>query len=145
MTGQAVGKPLRRACRRTGFTLVECVTVCAVVGVLAAVAVPSYRGYQLRMGRIDAVAALTRVQAEQEKHRELHGLYAHELAALRGVLQTSPQRRYTLALAVTGPQGYRASATASGPQSQDTGCPTLTLEVNAGFPQHGPNAACWNH
>ena len=137
--------PLRAACRRTGFTLVECATACAIVAILAAVAVPSFQRQQLRMVRIDAVAALMRVQAEQEKHREAHGLYAHELSALRGVTVASPQGHYTLTLAGTGAQSYRATATASGRQAQDSACPALTLEVNSGFPQQGPNAGCWNH
>ncbi|HZF80714.1 MAG TPA: type IV pilin protein [Rubrivivax sp.] len=134
-----------RPCRsHAGFTLVECATACAVAGLLAASALPSLQGHQLRAARIDAVAALTRVQAEQEKHRELHGLYASDLAVLRGVAPTSAQGRYTLALEKTGADTYRATATAAGVQVKDQACPALTLEVNSGFPRHGPSAACWN-
>lgn len=132
-------------CRRhAGFTLVECATACAIAGVLAATAIPSWQDHQLRMARIDAVAALTRVQTEQEKHRNLHGLYAGDLSALRGVGAASPQGRYTLVLTTTGADSYRATATATGVQLQDRACPALTLHVNSGFPKHGPNAACWN-
>lgn len=135
---------LQRCRRHAGFTLVECAAVCAIVGVLAATAIPSLQGHRLRMARIDAVAALNRVQAEQEKHRGLHGIYASDLAALRGVTTTSAQGRYTLVLTNTGADSYRATATAAGVQLQDRACPTLTLEVNSGFAGHGPNGTCWN-
>ena len=137
-------RPPRQRKPQAGFTLVECATACAIAGLLAATALPSYQGHQLRAARIDAVAALTRVQAEQDKHREQHGLYASDLLALRGVSVVSPQGRYTLVLTSTGADSYRATATATGAQLQDRACPTLTLEVNSGFPKHGPDAACWN-
>ena len=46
--------------RPSGFTLVELCIAAGVVAVLAAVALPSYRGHLLHAGRVDAVAALTR-------------------------------------------------------------------------------------
>lgn len=117
---------------------------CAIAGVLAATALPSLQGHQLRAARIDAVAALVRIQAEQEKHRDHHGLYAHDLTALRGVSTTSAQGRYTVVLTNTGAESYRATAHAIGVQLADSACATLTLEVTSGFPRHGPTAACWN-
>lgn len=129
---------------RGGFTLVECAVVCAIAGILAALAVPAFQGHQRRMARIDAVAALTRVQVEQEKHRDLHGLYAVHISALRGVGATSPQGYYRLALSSAGGESYRATATASGAQAQDAACLALTLDVASGFAAQGPSTACWN-
>jgi type IV pilus assembly protein PilE len=130
--------------RQRAFTLIECAVVCAAVAVLAAIAMPAWQGHQLRAARIDAVAALTRVQAAQEQYRSLHGLYASELSALQGVSPTSPQGRYTLALAGTGAESYRATANARGAQARDTECAALTLDVALGFPTTGPSSACWN-
>jgi type IV pilus assembly protein PilE len=135
---------LPRAPRAPGFTLIECMTVCAVAAVLAGLALPSFRAEALRAGRLDAVDALTRVQMAQEQHRALHGLYADQLSALRGLAADSPQGRYTISLARTGPDTYEARAAAHGAQAADRGCDTLTLEVAAGFPREGPRAACWN-
>ena len=129
---------------RRGFTLIECAVVCAVVGIVSAIALPSLRGHELRSARVDAVAALTRLQFAQEQHRALHGLYASELSALRGVGAASAQGRYAIDLASTGPDGYRATARAQGVQLHDRGCPALTLEVAGGFAQPGPSAQCWN-
>ncbi len=127
-----------------GFTLVECATVCAMTGVLVAVALPAYQGEARRAARLDAVQALTRLQLEQESHRAQHGGYAGQLSALRGVAPVSDQGRYTLALEHAGPEAYRATAQARGVQTQDTACMALTLEVRAGFTTFGPSAPCWN-
>jgi type IV pilus assembly protein PilE len=128
---------------KRGFTLIECMVVCAIVGVLAAIALPSFLQYQLHAARIDAVQALTTLQSAQEKYRIQHGVYANELAALHGVAATSPQGRYQVALALSGSQTYRATALASGVQVKDQDCPALTLDVHLGFSNIGPNAACW--
>jgi type IV pilus assembly protein PilE len=127
-----------------GFTLVECAVACAIVALLTMVALPSFRGQTLRTSRLDAVHALTRLQMAQEQYRAAHGLYATELGALRGVMPVSDQGRYTLTVALTGPESYRATAQARGAQSHDTPCPALTLDVAGGWAQPGPTAQCWN-
>ncbi|MDO9073958.1 MAG: type IV pilin protein [Rubrivivax sp.] len=127
-----------------GFTLVECLTVCAVVAVLATVAWPAWRDHSLRAARLDAVAALTRLQGVQEQYRSLHGLYAAELSVLRGVAPVSDQGRYRLALERTGPESYRATALAQGVQAGDHECGALTLDVSLGFATPGPGPQCWN-
>lgn len=128
-----------------GFTLTEVAIVCAIVGILATIALPSWRARELQAGRLDAIDALTRLQTAQERHRADHGLYAPQLSALR-IAPTSPQGRYALALELTGPEAYRASARArdDGPQAADRDCAALTLEVRSGFAQTGPSARCWN-
>jgi len=127
-----------------GFTLVELAVVCAMVGVLTAVALPSYQSHLLRSGRADAVDALTRLQLAQAQYHAAHGLYAAELSVLRGVPQpASAQGLYTLAVAGGG-DGYRATAVAQGRQRKDSDCTVLSVEVAQGFTHHGPSARCWN-
>lgn len=135
--------PAAPRCGASGFTLVECLIACTVAALLAAVAWPSLRGHDLRAGRLDAVHALTRVQQAQEAHRSAHGLYAASLAPLRGTTALSAQGRYTIDVALAGPEAYQATASALGPQAQDTRCTTLTLQVRQGFAQTGPDNACW--
>ena len=127
-----------------GFTLIELAVVCAMVGVLTAVALPSFQSYLLRSGRADAVDALTRLQMAQARYHAAHGLYATELSVLRGVPQPdSAQGLYTLAVAGGG-DGYRATAAAQGRQRKDSECSVLSVEVAQGFTHHGPSARCWN-
>ncbi len=132
----------RRAAR--GFTLVDLLACCAVTGVLAALAWPSYNSQLQKARRADAVGALTRLQAAQEQLRATQGLYASDLRTL-GLAGTSAQGLYTLAVDLTGPDSYRASATALAGSSQagDHDCPQLALAVNRGFAELWPSARCW--
>lgn len=127
-----------------GFTLVEVAVVCAMVGVLAAVALPSYKHHLLRSGRADAIDALTRLQIAQAQYHAAHGLYATELTVLRGVPQpASAQGLYMLSMSRNG-DGYRATALAQGRQRKDTDCTVLSVEVAQGFTHLGPSTRCWN-
>jgi type IV pilus assembly protein PilE len=134
---------MRRPAASRGFTLVECLTACCMAAVLVTLAVPAFRSHDFRAGRLDAVEALTRVQVAQEQHRNAHGLYAGDLQALLGVSGRSAQGRFDIAVTLTGPQSYRATASAQGPQAGDQGCAQITLSVKEGYAQIGPNAGCW--
>ncbi len=56
-----------RATRR-GFTLIEVMIAVAIVGILAAVAYPSYRDYVVRGQLVDATTALSTFRADMERH-----------------------------------------------------------------------------
>ncbi len=130
-----------------GFTLVEVLTVCAVAGVLAAVAWPSFQAQWRQAQRSDGVAALQQLQQAQEQYRAHHGLYADTLAPLQGVPQgRSAQGHYSLRLQRTEGEAYVAQAEAlpDSPQAGDSACRMLTLHVNQGFAQRGPSSRCWN-
>ena len=129
--------------RSRGFTLVDTLVACAVTGVLATVALPSYREQVVKSRRADAVAALTRVQAAEERLRADHGLYTDRFETLR-VGQRSEQGWYALAVELDGPDGYRVTATAVDAQAGDAECPRLALAVANGFATIAPSARCWN-
>jgi type IV pilus assembly protein PilE len=128
-----------------GFTLVEVLTTCALVGVVAGIAMPSYQGQLVKSRRADAVSALTRVQAAQERFRSANGFYSNALQPL-GLPARSAEGLYELAIETHAPEQYRAtaSAVAHGPQAGDGDCTQLVLDVTSGFAQSGPNARCWN-
>ena len=134
--------PARHA---SGFTLIEVLTVCAVAGVLAGVALPSYQGQLQRSRRADAVAALTRLQWAQERAHAATGMYSDDLRALHSAA-TSSEGLYSLAVELTGADGWRATATAvaGGAQAGDGACARLSVEVVQGFTRFGPSPDCWN-
>ncbi len=135
-------KPVKRSRAARGFTLVECLVACTLVALLVGLSVPSLRGHDQRAGRLDAVQTLTRLQQAQERFRSHHGLYSGDVAALLGSPR-STQGRYTISVALVGPDGYEATANALGPQAADSACATLTLSVRQGFAQTGPQGSCW--
>lgn len=129
-----------------GFTLIELCIVAAVVGILASVAWPSYRENLVRARRADAVAALTRVHIAQERYRAQHGGYAPSLSVLTGATSpASPEGHYDIAL--DAPMGdsvtVAALARAGGAQADDRDCARITLTLQGGVADHGPNARCW--
>ena len=63
-------------CCNKGLTLIELLIVIAIIGILAAVAVPTYTGYMVRARRADAKTILEQVRAAQEMWRGEHGSYA---------------------------------------------------------------------
>jgi type IV pilus assembly protein PilE len=131
--------------RPRGFTLVEVLTTCALVGIVTTLAVPGYQAQLLKSRRSDAVAALTRVQAAQERLRAEAGVYSNDFRALQ-VAASSSEGLYTLAIDLRGAETYRATATAvvGSAQTRDQGCAQLELVVNSGFATFGPDQRCWN-
>jgi type IV pilus assembly protein PilE len=61
---------------KRGFTLVELLVCVVVAGLLATIALPSWRGLVMRTYRSDAAAALYALAAAQERFRLVHGRYA---------------------------------------------------------------------
>ena len=128
-----------------GFTMIEVLVACVVSAVLAGLAWPSYRGQLQRAGRSEAVQALVDLQVAQERHREMFGRYAADLATV-GHAASTGGGRYRIALTPTGAESYRAAAEirAGSVQEGDTHCPALTIEVRQGFATQGPDGRCWN-
>jgi type IV pilus assembly protein PilE len=128
-----------------GFTLIEVLVVLAASLLLAGLAWPAYRGQLQRVGRSEAVQALVKLQVAQERHREMFGRYAPDLATV-GLAGATESGRYDLALTPIGVESYRAAAIARAGSRQegDRQCPALTIEVREGFATQGPDGQCWN-
>ncbi len=59
---------VKRRNRVAGFTLIEVMITVAIVGILAAVAMPSYSAYITRGHLAEAASGLAAVRAEMERH-----------------------------------------------------------------------------
>ena len=65
-----------------GITLIELLVAIAIVGILAAIAIPSYTGYLQRARRAEAKTALEQLRASQEMRRAERGTYSVNLVEL---------------------------------------------------------------
>jgi prepilin-type N-terminal cleavage/methylation domain-containing protein len=54
---------------RTGYTLVELMVVVTILGILATIAIPMYKGYIYRSKATEAVAFLSEIKQRQEAYR----------------------------------------------------------------------------
>ena len=99
----------------------------AILGIVAALAVPGYQQQQRQVRRGDARAALQQLQFDQARHRGSHPVFASETAQLGWVSDFSPQGHYRLQMTQSGSEGYTAEAVAVGPQAQDSACNPMRL------------------
>ncbi|MFK7998080.1 MAG: type IV pilin protein [Polyangiales bacterium] len=67
--------PSRRDRSRHGFSLIELMITVAIIGVLAAIAVPSFQGYLQRSRTTEATTFLADIRQKQETYRAEFGAY----------------------------------------------------------------------
>ncbi len=132
----------------TGFTLIELMIAIAVVGILAAVALPSYQDYIRRGKRADAHALLQNAAFAQERHRLNNASYATLTTQLTGACPTSgtcnsQQGNYTLSITNVTATKFKLTAAAATPSQQaDSGCASITYEKDGSIVTTGPSK-CW--
>ena len=131
--------------KQTGLTLIELVIVVSIILILSAIAVPSYQKHMQRSNRSDAMTALMRVAAEQEKFYFANSRYAtfDELGS-----PTTERGWYTIKIPLADQNTFEATATASGaPQINDTACRVFELTatgVRTAEAEGGsPSDICW--
>lgn len=136
--------------RLQGFTLIEIMIVLAIIGIVAAIAVPSYASYITKANRTDAMQFLLEVAGEQQRFFSENNAYASAMSALGyGTEDTagSPEGHYTISIsAPDNASSYVLSATPADGSTQvkDDVCQVFTVDStgakgNAG----GSSDDCW--
>lgn len=86
--------------RQNGFTLIELMITVAVIGILAAIAYPSYTQYVIRGHRAAAQAEMMDIANRQQQFFLANRSYASTLAAMSYTLPAEVAARYGAAISV---------------------------------------------
>jgi type IV pilus assembly protein PilE len=116
----------------SGFTMVELMIVVAIIAILAAIAIPSYRRYVVRANRTEASKMLSDLAAREERFYYSNNVYTGTLGDLNGTT-TMGAHNYAFdivaSLASVAPATYAITATATGVQAKDdVACQTIRLD-----------------
>lgn len=134
----------RRRSAIDGFTTVELLIALVAIGILTAVALPSFNDAIRKSRRSEAFAALAAVQQAQERWRSNNATYTTDLSSsgLR-VATSTPGGYYSVAID-SGPTAtdYAATATAVSGSSQaaDGNCVRLRVRTSSGNVFYGSAA-----
>ena len=133
----------------SGFTLLEVLVVLAIVAIITAVAVPSYKNYIIKSQRLDGINSLNLMVLTQERFYNDNGMFSSSLAGLNNYLgdYLNDEYNYTVSSSDTS-SSYTITAAAkfNSSQNDDTeggiDCSTLTLTVS-GLNRTVSPSQCW--
>lgn len=128
--------------KQRGFTLIELMIVVVVIGILVAIAYPSYTSFVQKSRRGDAIASLADFRIEQEKWRANNVSYTTAAADL-GLSSSSQDGYYVITIVSAGASTYQVKAEPTGVQSSDS-CNTFSIDENGpDYSGSYADADCW--
>ena len=136
-----------------GMSLIELMTVVAIVALLGALAVSTYTQYSIRANRTEARTAILRIQTAEEKSYLQNSTYTTDFTSAPptglGVMgsATTSNGFYTITLAAgatgTIATSFLVTATATAGQTRDVAaCQTFTID-DQGARTPADSTGCW--
>lgn len=143
-----------RSGRGAGFTLIEVMIVVVVVGILMAIALPSYESSRQKGRRVDAKSTLLKVASRQEQYMLDRGTYVDDMTELGFPADPLVSEEEHYEVVATDCNGvaddldrcYLLTATprAGSPQVNDARCTSFVLNSNGAKTATGSDPdSCW--
>lgn len=124
-----------------GFTLIELMIAVVIIGILVAIALPSYQQYILRSWRATASACVLTLAQSMERQFTVNMAYPAAVPVNGCTTENGMAARYTIGLAALATaNAYSVQATPLGAQAADT-CGTMS--INQTGTRTGAVANCW--
>jgi type IV pilus assembly protein PilE len=139
-------KPRRKV--QQGVTLIELLVVILIIGILAGIAIPSYRQYTIRVRRADAKIALTSSAQFLERCFTRANAYNNPGNIVPGCTLAVPYLTPDGTYNITGninAATFTLTATPQGPQASDADCANFMLDQTGTQTVSGTKTAiqCW--
>lgn len=114
----------------TGFTLIELLIALTILGILAAIVIPSYNAQVRRNGRSDAIAAMLQIAQDLERCRSDTMAYNNATCTAPYVNPVNSERGFYQVAVATTATTFTLTATpiAGTTQANDTKCAQFTLD-----------------
>ena len=114
MSGTIGNTSARVGCQAArGFTLIELMIVVAILGVLMAIALPSYRSYVIRGSLTDAATGLTSMRADMEAYYQNFRTYAAANGGSPPCVNGAKYGKFTIGCDAPAANGYLLRATST--------------------------------
>lgn len=128
--------------RQQGFTLIELMIVVAIIGIIAAIAYPSYQRYVLNSYRTTASGCVIELAQAMERQFTASMSYPAALPVRNCTTESNMDSRYTFSLDADNSSGttFRIAATPQGVQTGDA-CGILALSHTG--QREADEADCW--
>ena len=116
--------------KQKGFTLVEVMIVVAIIGVLAAIAYPSYQRYVIKTKRTDMMVEMQNIAAQIESRKLAQGSYSD--IKLTSIFSSTPNSDGEVSFPATGTALYTVTVTPNDKTTLNNGQWTITAEPQSG-------------